>query len=64
MNYGPFQDYGFFKVGYDKLVESGVKIINNSFGTNLKQVDPETNKILDYYHSGPELTTVNDIEYE
>ena len=47
-----------------RLVESGVKIINNSFGTNLKQVDPETNKILDYYHSGPELTTVNDIEYE
>lgn len=64
MNYGPFPDYGFFKAGYDALVTSGVKIINNSFGTNLKQVDPETNKILDYYHSGPELTTVNDIEYE
>ena len=64
MNYGPFPDYGFFKAGYDALVTSGVKIINNSFGTNLKQVDPETNKILDYYHSGPELTTVNDIEDE
>lgn len=64
MNYGPFPDYGFFKAGYDALVTSGVKIINNSFGTNLKQVDPKTNKILDYYHSGPELTTVNDIEYE
>ena len=64
MNYGPFPDYGFFKKGYDELVTAGVKIINNSFGTNLKQVDPETNKILDYYHSGPELTTVKDIEYE
>lgn len=64
MNYGPFPDYQFFKVGYDNLVKEGVKIINNSFGTNIKQYDPETNKILDYYHSGPELSTVNDIEYE
>lgn len=62
-NYGPFPDYNFFKAGYDALVASGVKIINNSFGTNLKQVD-ENGNILDYYHSGPELTTVNDIEYE
>ena len=62
-NYGPFPDYGFFKAGYDALVNAGVKIINNSWGTNLKQVD-ENGKILDYYHSGPELTTVNDIEYE
>ncbi len=62
-NYGPFPDYGFFKAGYDSLVNAGVKIINNSFGTNLKQVD-ENGNILDYYHSGPELTTVNDIEYE
>ena len=62
-NYGPFPDYGFFKAGYDALVDAGVKIINNSWGTNLKQVDAN-GKILDYYHSGPELTTVNDIEYE
>ncbi len=62
-NYGPFPDYGFFKAGYDKLVEADVMIINNSFGTNLKQVN-EKNEIVDYYHSGPELTTVNDIEYE
>lgn len=64
MNYGPFPDYQFFKVGYDKLVAQDVKIINNSFGTNIKQYDPEKNTILDYYHSGPELSTVNDIEYE
>ena len=62
-NYGPFPDYGFFKAGYDALVDAGVKIINNSWGTNLKQVN-ESGNILDYYHSGPELTTVNDIEYE
>ena len=62
-NYGPFPDYGFFKAGYDALVNSGVKIINNSFGTNLKQVN-EKGEIVDYYHSGPELTSVNDIEYE
>ncbi len=62
-NYGPFPDYNFFKAGYDALVDSGVKIINNSFGTNLKQVD-ENGNIVYYYYSGPELTTVNDIEYE
>ena len=62
-NYGPFPDYGFFKAGYDALVDAGVKIINNSWGTNLKQVD-ENGNILDYTHSGPELTTTNDIEYE
>lgn len=62
-NYGPFPDYGFFKAGYDALVNAGVKIINNSWGTNLKQVN-EKGEIVDYYHSGPELTTVNDIEYE
>lgn len=62
-NYGPFLDYNFFKAGYDALVNSGVKIINNSFGTNLKQVD-ENGKIVTYYQSGPELTTVKDIEYE
>lgn len=62
-NYGPFLDYNFFKAGYDALVNSGVKIINNSFGTNLKQVD-ENGNIVTYYQSGPELTTVNDIEYE
>ncbi|HIU84241.1 MAG TPA: autotransporter domain-containing protein [Candidatus Aphodousia gallistercoris] len=62
-NYGPFPDYGFFKAGYDALVNAGVKIINNSWGTNLKQVNEE-NEIVDYYHSGPELTTVQDIEYE
>lgn len=62
-NYGPFPDYGFFKAGYDALVDAGVKIINNSWGTNLKQVNEEGG-IVDYYHSGPELTTVKDIEYE
>lgn len=62
-NYGPFPDYGFFKAGYDALVDAGVKIINNSWGTNLKQVKPDGN-IQDYYESGPVLTTVQDIEYE
>ena len=62
-NYGPFPDYGFFKAGYDALVDAGVKIINNSWGTNLKQVKPN-GSIMDYYESGPVLTTVNDIEYE
>lgn len=62
-NYGPFPDYGFFKAGYDALVDAGVKIINNSWGTNLKQVKPN-GSIEDYYESGPVLATPKDFEYE
>ena len=66
-NYGPFLDYKFFKDGYDALVKSGVKIINNSFGTNVKQyvigADGKP-KFEPYSVSGIELTTVQDIEYE
>lgn len=62
-NYGPFPDYGFFKAGYDALVNAGVKIINNSWGTNLKRVDDNGN-IVSYYYSGVELSTEKDIEYE
>ena len=65
-NYGPFPDYEFFKAGYDALVKSGVKIINNSFGTNVKQYKMVDGKpvMAPYTYSGVELTTVADIEYE
>lgn len=66
-NYGPFLDYNFFKAGYDALVNSGVKIINNSFGTNVKQyvIGPDGKpKFEDYSVSGVELTTPQDVEYE
>lgn len=49
------------------MVKSGVKIINNSFGTNVKQyvigADGKP-KFEPYSVSGIELTTVQDIEYE
>ncbi len=35
-NYGPFQDYTFFKAGWDALVNAGAKVINNSWGSNVK----------------------------
>lgn len=66
-NYGPFLDYQFFKKGYDALVAEGVKIINNSFGTNVKQyTKDESGKVTmePYSVSGIELTTVQDVEYE
>lgn len=62
-NYGPFLDYDYFYAGYSALVNSGVKIINNSFGTNLKQIHPDGTPE-DYYTSGVELKNVTDFEYE
>ena len=66
-NYGPFLDYEFFKKGYDALVAKDVKIINNSFGTNVKQYTKDENgkvTMEPYSVSGVELTTVQDVEYE
>ena len=62
-NYGPFLDYDYFYAGYSALVNSGVKIINNSFGTNLKQIHPDGTPE-GYYTSGVELKNVTDFEYE
>ena len=35
-NYGPYQDYQFFYVGWKALVDEGVQVINNSWGTNVR----------------------------
>lgn len=34
MTYGPNQDYAFFFQGYSALADAGVKVINNSWGSN------------------------------
>jgi len=34
MTYGPNQDYNFFLKGYTALADAGVKVINNSWGSN------------------------------
>ena len=34
MTYGPNQDYSFFLKGYTALADAGVKVINNSWGSN------------------------------
>lgn len=39
MNYGPFQDYGFFYAVWDATAKTGAKIINNSWGTNVRVLD-------------------------
>lgn len=39
MNYGPFQDYGYFLAVWDKVGSTGTKVINNSWGTNTRIVD-------------------------
>lgn len=74
-NYGPFQDYKFFKSGWSALADNVVKangeerggFINNSFGTNTRRVvtDPDA--------KGPDggniaahnpTNTVSETEYE
>ena len=35
-NYGPYQDYTFFNTGWSALVKAGARVINNSWGTNIK----------------------------
>ncbi len=39
MNYGPFQDYGYFLAAWEAVAKSGTKVINNSWGTNVRIVD-------------------------
>ena len=34
MTYGPNQDYGYFKAAYEGLLKQGVRIINQSWGSN------------------------------
>ncbi|WP_172201586.1 S8 family serine peptidase [Campylobacter sp. RM16188] len=36
MTYGPNQDYNFFLKGYTALADAGVRVINNSWGSNRK----------------------------
>lgn len=36
MTYGPNQDYNFFLKGYNALADVGVRVINNSWGSNRK----------------------------
>ena len=40
MTYGPNQDYGFFLQGYSALADAGVKVINNSWGSNRRAIHP------------------------
>jgi subtilase-type serine protease len=40
-NYGPYPDYEFFYVGWKALVDAGAQVINNSWGTNTRLVDPD-----------------------
>ena len=39
MNYGPFQDYGYFKAVWEATAKTGAKLINNSWGTNVRILD-------------------------
>lgn len=36
MNYGPYQDYGYFKAVWEATAKTGAKLINNSWGTNVR----------------------------
>ncbi len=36
MNYGPYQDYGYFYAVWDAVGATGARVINNSWGTNIR----------------------------
>ena len=36
MNYGPYQDYNYFYAVWDAVGNTGAKVINNSWGTNIR----------------------------
>lgn len=36
MNYGPYQDYNYFYAVWDAVGATGAKVINNSWGTNIR----------------------------
>lgn len=36
MNYGPYQDYNYFYAVWDAVGSTGAKVINNSWGTNIR----------------------------
>lgn len=40
MTYGPNQDYGYFKAAYSALLDQGVRIINQSWGSNRNHGHP------------------------
>ena len=77
-NYGPFLDYGYFRTAWGNLAQDLIKangaerggVINNSFGTNTRIVDPDPDTV---NKRGPDggntdvhfpVNTVADIEYE
>ncbi|MEF9995094.1 MAG: S8 family serine peptidase, partial [Burkholderiaceae bacterium] len=64
-NYGPFQDYNFFYAGWKAMVNAGVQVINNSWGTNTRIVNTGS-KGPDGGSTGVHLPadTIADTEYE
>ena len=56
MNYGPYQDYGYFYAVWDAVGATGAKVINNSWGTNIRV----NNSTSDHFNVG----TVEGMEKE
>ncbi|MGL4668894.1 MAG: S8 family serine peptidase [Saezia sp.] len=70
-NYGPYQDYNFFYAGWKAMVDEGVQVINNSWGTNVRTTDrltigPDFNPSGTQVGTGVHLPadTIADTEYE
>ncbi|WP_304342238.1 S8 family serine peptidase [Campylobacter ureolyticus] len=51
MTYGPNQDYGYFYAVYNELAKSGVRAVNNSWGSNRK-VNSSYSGAEGYYSAG------------
>ena len=55
MNYGPYQDYGYFYAVWDAVGATGAKVINNSWGTNIR-VNNDTSQHFNVGYQPEDLT--------
>lgn len=65
MNYGPYQDYNYFYAVWDAVGATGAKLINNSWGTNIRTTDANHHFDVGQIGSEFDLTTgQNGVEKE
>ena len=56
MNYGPYQDYNYFYAVWDAVGATGAKVINNSWGTNIRI----NNSTSEHYNVGSMVPDLDD----
>lgn len=47
-NYGPYQDHDYFLAGWKAMVDAGARVINNSWGTNIRVLVDKDKNLVSY----------------